>query len=212
MKRILIFYVHNFGWLWHNKRISLIIKELIDNFWYDVVLLNSWEKQNFLFSELRSVKIINLPEYRFDNYKVVWSYNKILNQRKIIYKKLLSLSINIESLIIEHYPFWRNFLDEEIKFLVQEYRKINNKWNVFSSIRDIVEVNSLNKENLNLFDRFLIHSDEKISNINTFFDSQVENKFIYTGYVVDRSLLDEKIKKDKYIVINLWWWDRKSVV
>lgn len=206
MKRILIFYVHNFGWLWHNKRISLIIKELIDNFWYDVVLLNSWEKQNFLFSELRSVKIINLPEYRFDNYKVVWSYNKILNQRKIIYKKLLSLSINIESLIIEHYPFWRNFLDEEIKFLVQEYRKINNKWNVFSSIRDIVEVNSLNKENLNLFDRFLIHSDEKISNINTFFDSQVENKFIYTGYVVDRSLLDEKIKKDKYIVINLWWW------
>lgn len=206
MKKTIIFYSHNFWWLGHNKRLSLIIRKLLLSFWekYNCLLLNSWEKQDFLFENINWLKIINLPKYEFENYILIWNHKKIKNLRKIVFQKLFALNIEIESLIVEHYPFWRNFLDEEIKYLIQEFRQYNKNWNVFSSVRDIFDLNSLNEKNLDLFDRILIHSDKKLFNYEKIFQEKICNKIIYTWYVVDYV---KKIKQSQqYILITLWGW------
>lgn len=205
MKKNIIFYCHNFWWLWHIKRISLIINEILNNFWdqYKVIFLNSWEKQDFLFSKIKNIKIINLPNYSFKDYLII-DWEKISLYRQSIFTKLFSIT-KVESLIIEHYPFWRNFLDLEIKNLISIYKKYNDRWKVFSSLRDILDLSSLNKQNLNLFDRFLIHSDEKIKTFDSFLlDKEIERKFVYTWFVVeDSKILD---KEDDIILISIWWW------
>lgn len=207
MKKLIIFYSHNFGWLGHNKRLSLIIREFLLNFWneYNCLLLNSWEEQNFLFNNIKWLKVINLPLYKFENYKLAWNYNRIEIARKVIFQKIFSSNLKIESLIIEHYPFWRNFLDNEIKFLISEFRKKHKFAKVLSSVRDVVDLKSINNNNLNLFDRFLIHSDEKVINYNDYFSEYINNKIIYTWYVVD-NLNYGIVKKENFIYINVWWW------
>ena len=91
----------------------------------------------------------------------------------------------MESLVIEHYPFGRNFLDAEIRFLISEFRKSNKRGSVLSSVRDIIDINSLNNENLNLFDRFLFHSDKALTHHEDELDKNILSKVIYTGYVTD---------------------------
>lgn len=208
MKKYIIFYSHNFWWLGHNKRLSLIIRELLSNFWdeYSCIFINSWEKQDFLFNGIKWLKIINLPVLDIKDWKII--KNNLNNKKLILRKQLLNKILNIwnsESLIIEHYPFWRNFLNDEIKFVINNFRKNNKYWSVFSSFRDIVDLGSLNKENINLFDRFLIHGDETITNYDNVFDDIIRNKFIYTWYVSEE-INFKKIKKDKIIYINIWWW------
>ncbi len=206
MKKTILFYVHNFGWLWHNKRISLIIKELLGNFPnYNAIILNSWKKQDYLFQKIEGLKIINLPNYEFDNYTLSWDFNRVKKLRMLIYKKLFSLSLDIESLVVEHYPFGRNFLDTEIHFLISEFRKFNSIWSVFSSVRDIIDINSLNKENLVLFDRFLFHSDRMLINYENEIDKNIQKKIIYTGYVTE-SIEIKMNKKINIIYVNIWWW------
>jgi predicted glycosyltransferase len=203
MKKNIIFYCHNFWWLWHTKRLSLIIKEILNNFWdfYNVIFLNSWKEQDFLLKDIKWLKVINLPTYHFDNYQII-NWKKQFLLRKIIFKKIFS-TLNVEKLIIEHYPFWRNFLDHEIKYLIWIYKKYNNRWIVFSSVRDIIDINSLNKENLNLFDRFLIHWDKNIINYDNSFDKNIKNNIIYTGYIVDN--IKNNYEQKDFILISIWW-------
>jgi hypothetical protein len=47
-------------------------------------------------------------------------------------------------------------------------------------LRDILDINSLNRNNLEYFDRFLVHSDEKISNLEEYNLEEIKNKIIYT--------------------------------
>lgn len=205
MKKNIVFYCHNFWWLWHTRRISLIIKEILKNFWdfYNVIFINSWTIQDFLFDGIQWVKIINLPNYDIINYKI-FNWKKILNFRINLYNKLFSIW-NIESLIVEHFPFWRNFLDNEIISLIKIYKQYNNRWNVFSSVRDIFEIDSINSKNLEFIDRFLIHSDKKIKNYNDCFNSTISKKIIYTWYVLDSEKI-QNLKMNDSIFITLWWW------
>ena len=73
--------------------------------------------------------------------------------RANIFKKLFSLG-NTQKLILEHFPFGRNFLLGEILWIISCYRKYNPNSYVFSSVRDIFDLKSLNKNNLKIFDRF----------------------------------------------------------
>lgn len=206
MKKTIIFYCHNFWWLWHNKRLSLIIKEIVNNFpYYDIVFLNSWENTDFLFEWFKNIKIINLPSFEIINSVLNYSHSnkKIWDLRKLLIKRILD-KYNSEKLIIEHFPFWRNFLQNELEFLINYYKKINKDWNIIASLRDILDINSLNKKNLEYFDRFLVHSDENISNLEKFNLQNIKNKIIYTWYVVEN--FDFPIKKTKNIIINIWWW------
>ncbi len=186
MKKSIVFYCHNFWWLGHTKRILLIIKEIVENFSdiYNVVFLNSWEKQDFLFKWMKWVKVMNLPNYEIKNYKII-DWKNVANYRKVVFNKLFSIW-SIEKLVIEHYPFGRNFLDDEIRFLIWIFKKYNDRWKVFSSVRDIFDLEALNERNLELFDRFLVHSDRKVINYDWVFFKEIENKFIYTGFVVDK--------------------------
>lgn len=205
VKKNIVIYCHNFWWLWHTRRISLIIKEILLNFWdyYNVIFLNSWKNQDFLFKNIQWIKIINMPNYIIENYKIISGENVSLSREKI-FKTLFSIW-NIEKLIIEHYPFWRNFLNDEIRDLIKIYRTFNNKWYIFSSVRDIFDINSINEQNLNLFDRYLIHWDTKILNYNNDFWYEIKKKIVYTWYVLDKNNLFDDIEED-YILINLWWW------
>lgn len=209
MKKTIIFYSHNFWWLGHNKRLSIIIRELLFNFWnnYNCILLNSWENQDFLFENIEWLRIINLPKYQFINNKKAWNYKKNIHLRKMIFQKLFSHKINFDSLIIEHFPFWRNFLYEELKYLIWVFRKYNSKWNIFSSVRDIFDIESINKENLALFDRFLIHWDKNITNYDKIFPWELKNKIIYTWFVAEDFIWNNNFEVGKKIIyINIWWW------
>ena len=64
--------------------------------------------------------------------------------------------------MVEHYPFGRNFLDAELRYLIDGFRRHNPKGSVFSSVRDIFDTGALDMRNIALFDRFLVHADEKI--------------------------------------------------
>lgn len=205
MKKNIVFYCHNFWWLWHTRRISLIVKEIINNFWdfYNVIFLNSWEIQDFLFNDIKEVKVINLPNYNFKEYQII-DWEKILKFRINLYKKLFSIW-NIESLIIEHFPFWRNFLNEEINFLVKTCKIYNKKSTIFSSVRDIFDIKSLNNRNLLLFDRFLIHWDKKKLKYSSEFDFNIRKKIIYTWYVLSENNKIESKEKD-YIYVSIWGW------
>lgn len=208
MKKTIIFYYHNFWWLGHWNRISLIIQNIITHFWgeYNIVVLNSWEKQDFLFIHNKNLKIINLPNYQINYYNIHENdFNKKIKIfRKTIFKKLLSIT-KIELLVVEHYPFWRNFLNDEIKYLVNEFKKFNDRGNVFSSVRDIFDINSIQKENLELFDRFLIHGYEKIINYEKYFSKEINRKIIYTWYVVNE-IEELKAEEKNHILVSIWWW------
>lgn len=204
MKKNIVFYCHNFWWLWHTRRLSLIISEIINNFWdyYNVIFLNSWIIQEFLFKNIKGVKIINLPNYKIVDYKIV-DWEKVFIYRKNIFERLFSIW-NIEKLIVEHYPFGRNFLNNEIRYLISCYKNYNKNWFVFSSVRDIFDLKALNNKNLDLFDRFLIHGDKNIINYKNIFPENIENKFIYTWYVIDK--LTPNRKNEDFILVSLWWW------
>lgn len=209
MKKNIIFYCHNFWWLWHTNRLLLIINNLINNFWgdYNLIFLNSWKKQDIIFKKINKLKIINLPEYEIENYKLIKNEKniKVSKYREYIFNKIFSLK-NIETLIIEHYPFWRNFLDDEIKKIIFLYKNNSKNWNIFSSVRDIFDINSLNRENLKLFDRFLVHTDKNLINYNDDFSFEIKNKIIYTWYVVNKNIKIKEINDENYILISLWWW------
>lgn len=192
--------------MWHNKRLSLIIREIENNFPdYKIIFLNSWENKDYLFEFSKNTKIINLPAFEFEKSNIISSKNnlKIQDLRKLFIKKIIE-KYDIEKIIIEHFPFWRNFLQEELEFLIKFYKKTNREGNIMASLRDILDIDSLNKKNLEYFDRFLIHSDENISNLEEFNLEEIKNKIIYTWYVVEKS--DIKSKKEENIIINIWWW------
>ncbi|MDD2870376.1 MAG: radical SAM protein [Candidatus Gracilibacteria bacterium] len=205
MKKNILFYYHNFGGLGHGNRISLIIGNIIKYFGdeYNIIVINSGEKQDFLFPNSKNLKIINLPNYKFENYKLTQNeYNKKIKiYRKNIFDKLLNIT-KIESLVIEHYPFGRNFLDDEFIYLIREYKKNNDRGNVFSSVRDVFDIDSIQEKNLELFDRFLIHSDEKIINYNDKFHKNISKKIIYTGFIVNDIFKDTK-SENNHILISI---------
>ncbi len=208
MKKTIIFFYHNFWWLGHGNRIALIIGNIIENFWYDynIIVINSWEKQDFLFQKSNNLKIINLPNYEIENYKILDNNHnyKIKIFRNQIFEKLFNIS-KIESLVIEHFPFWRNFLDEELTHFIHKFKEYNNNWNVFCSVRDVFDIESIQEKNLELFDRYLIHSDEKIINYNDKFHKNISRKIIYTWFVVNDKWKEIK-SENNHILISIWWW------
>jgi len=65
----------------------------------------------------------------------------------------------------------------------------------------VFDLKALNQGNLELFDRFLIHSDRKVINYDGVFSRDIENRFIYTGFVVDNN--EEDVSEDDSILVSL---------
>lgn len=207
-KKTILFYVHNFWWFGHNQRLSRIISELTHNFpEYSAILLNSGEKQDFLFEGIARLKIINLPRFDMEDYRIVANHENAKRQvfRKSVITKVLSIA-NLESIVIEHFPFGRNFLEEELYFLIGSYRSLHPAGNVFASVRDIVDTSALNDRNIAFFDRILVHSDERIISYRDKIDRATHQKFIYTGYITRPSITKTKDPRfDPVVLMNLWW-------
>ncbi len=207
MKTIVFFY-HNFGGFWHLSRIYNISLQLLENFWeeYKIIILNSGEKQ-VLNNTDPKIKIFHLPTYDFEEYhiKESSSNSKIYALREWVYQKLLSDN-NVDTFVVEHFPFGRNFLSSEIRGMIEYFKSTWDNKKVFSSLRDVIDMDDLDKNNLELFDRFLIHSDKNIINYDDIFPWDYKHKVFYTGVVVPK--IEESIEqtKDDYIVVSIWWW------
>lgn len=206
MKKIVIFYVHNFGWLGHNTRILRIAQKLVQNFWYTVIVLNSGEEQEFLFHGISWIKVIQLPRYEFDNYTITWNSESVFQLRMAIFQKLFSHGLDVESIVVEHFPFGRNFLSKELESFIRTFKHYYKDGNVFSSARDILELENIHKENLNLFDRFLIHSDKKIQFLEGKQIKDIQSRIVYTGYVVHENSIIKSPSRKNHIVLGIWWW------
>ena len=135
-KKILLYSQHLSG-TGHFIRMFEIACTLAEN--NDIYLINGGRfiprrKPKFPF------KIINIPPiFRFeDNLKSVNNYqiDKIMKERKNI---LLQLIENIKSdvIIIEHFPFSKWVLYDEIISIVEKAKKINYTLKIICSIRDI---------------------------------------------------------------------------
>lgn len=205
MKTIVFFY-HNFGGLGHLSRIYNIALEIVENFWdeYKILILSSGEKQSLSYMDSR-IKILHLPVYQFDGYTIsntLWN-KKVALLRQWIYKKLFS-TLTSPILVVEHFPFWRNFLTWEIKDMISQYRSIDATRRVFSSLRDIVDRAALQREHLELFDRILIHGDRTLHNYDDFFTPEENKKVFYTGYVIPKFEDTPVQQKEDYILVSLW--------
>lgn len=205
--KTVVFYYHHFWGLGHFSRIYNIALELVKNFWdeYKVVILNSWEKQYFW--ELHEwIKILHLPPYDLDAYEIIKTREnlKVYGTRQWIYKKLF-LDKSIQIITIEHFPFWRNFLNREIHEMISSFRSIDMTRRVFCSLRDVLDISALQLKNLKLFDRFLIHSDENIFNYTNVISPEFDKNAFYTWVVIAKPQWWIS-QKTWHIVVSIWGW------
>lgn len=204
--KTLLYFVHTHGWLGHTKRISNIISRLNKDFpWvYRHIVLISWNYQERWFFLDPSIRCIFLPSYQSVDISYIdfaQKKNNLLQKlRKNIYHNLVQIS-GYAGLIVEHFPFWRFQIKDEILFLIQVFREKNPHSFVFSSVREIFPQEDISKHFFALFDKILIHWPIKGKEEN--FSEEEKKKIIYTWYIIPPL---EKSKQEKHILISLWWW------
>ena len=204
--KTLLYFVHTHWWLGHLKRISNIISQINRDFsWvYKHIVLISWEYQERWFFSDTSIRCIFLPCYQVSDISSIdFSIEKNQNVQKLrkkVYYDLLKIR-SFSSLIVEHFPFWRFQMREEIIFLIQLFRKKNPESSVFSSVRDIFDYQDISEQYIFLFDRIFIHWSEEETSLH--WSEEEKKKFIFTGYVLPQLT---KSETNNHILISLWWW------
>ncbi|MEO2036111.1 MAG: glycosyltransferase [Planctomycetaceae bacterium] len=126
------------------------------------------------------------------------SLNQVFADRRIMIEKLLR-EIQPEVLIIEHFPFSKWLLREELMNAIQVARETNAQVQVISSVRDYpagheVAVSSSRFRNevvptLNQhFDRLLVHADPRVVTLESQFPwtREIDVPIHYTGYVAEK--------------------------
>lgn len=140
-----------------------------------------------------------------EDYRIVVNHENAKRRvfRKSVIAKVLSIA-NLESIVIEHFPFGRNFLEEELRFLIGSYRSLHPTGNVFASVRDIVDISALNDRNIAFFDRILVHSDERVVSYGDRIDGAMHRKFVYTGYITEPPAAEtEDPRSGPVVLVNL---------
>jgi predicted glycosyltransferase len=127
-------------------------------------------------------------------------------------------NISPDAIVVEHYPFSKWGLADEILPMLNAARKANQNVKIFCSVRDIPLQTSheiCNEENyvkevLNRlhaqFDTLLIHADRRISNLGQFFSAsnKIKIPITHTGIVTEPLRLNSNNKtKNKYIVASM---------
>lgn len=210
MKTIL-FFCHNFGWLWHLSRTFNIAWQLAWNFWeeYRVIVLNSWEKQDII-QRNEKIKVLDIPKYDIKNFILEKSpqNEKIFQLRRALYIKIFK-KYEVDTIVVEHFPFWRNFLTDDIWEFIHNFRLLYSWGKVFCSVRDIFDVEILDRKNLSLFDRVLIHGEREVKDYDFFFTEEEQKKIFYTWYVASAvsTKKDQNLVQKNHIVVSIWWWN-----
>lgn len=207
MKKILV-YLHSTYWIWHSKRISLIVWNLVKNyeFWVDVLM--SWLDHRFLFENFRNVSVFLLPKLEYQNFYLV--ENSLNSKKSFLRKQIIKKLIQKNDyclLLIEYFPFWRLYLRDEIVPMFDCLKNKNDEIKIFTSLRDIFDINILSRQDLKYINKILIHWDKKIKNYDDDFKKLWIKNYEYTWFVVDNiSINIENSKKVNIITINIWYW------
>lgn len=181
--------------------------------YFDVYFLNGGEAvKNFDINV--SIKFIQLPAIykKEDNLGLSSVSDKITLSECFELRNQIILDtiqkIKPDVVITEHFPFGFLFEKEATK-LIDYAKKVNSKAKIVCSVRDVIEsskggfndqrtVNILNE----LYDLLLIHGDEKLISVASSFPlaTNIKTQIAYTGYVIDRGLINNKIRSKNILV------------
>lgn len=160
-----------------------------------------------------SIQLIQLPPLirPFEKGPLIDPYGKkpleaILNERRAV---IQNLKTTYEFLIIEHFPFGRHCLMEEIQTLIEKVKRLNHKCLIISSFRGEKEIHQKSlfwiKELIaNHFDKILVHIDPEMISPETLLNSfpESKSKFAFTGFVTDPHFILEKKPRLKQILVS----------
>ncbi|MDP2905022.1 MAG: radical SAM protein [Candidatus Omnitrophota bacterium] len=203
-----LFYYHHFGGLGHGSRIRALCRALKQEFpVYRLYVINSGKPQPELGIN-RYAKVFNLPPFtaRSGLFRGLHAESGVLptfHRRRALLGRILKACAP-ELVIIEHFPFGRNALEEEIIFLLKELRMARIP--AYAAVRDIVcrDVSSRElKKRLFWFKAFFCHADKKMGFIHPFGHlAELERKIILTGRVMDVQRPDTASEKRRLGIIK----------
>ena len=176
-KRI-VFYYHHFGGYGHGMRIFSICKALQLTGKFEILVINSGARQPEIGLD-RYAKVLNLPpvvaaQSLFTGLDSRGDIHVTLAQRQVILKKIAE-KFHPEITIIEHFPFGRMSLEQEILGFIHELKKKDCK--VYASVRDLI-LSAGKEEYFRQFNAIFIHEDQNFER-----SSQVPSNGMFTGRV-----------------------------
>ncbi|MCK5082781.1 MAG: radical SAM protein [Candidatus Omnitrophica bacterium] len=177
MKKI-IFYYHHFGGYGHGMRIYSICKALQSIGKYKIWVINSGTEQPELGID-RYAKVFNLPpviaaESLFEGLNSGTDIHKTLAQRQMLLKKIAA-KFGPDLAVIEHFPFGRMGLENEILGFIGELKRKDCK--VYSSVRDLILTKG-KQEHFGQFKGIFIHEDPHFNH-----SSDAPGNSVFTGRV-----------------------------
>ncbi len=135
---------------------------------------------------------------------------EVFGQRRFVLDRLLG-ELSPDLLLIEHFPFSKWVLRDELTAAIKAAKSANSRVKVVSSVRDYPaghEASTASAEFRNevvptlnaMFDLLLVHSDPRVVRLETLFPwmSQVAIPVHYTGYVSEKLADPEKGSGPQY--------------
>ncbi|MEW5895037.1 MAG: radical SAM protein [Candidatus Omnitrophota bacterium] len=177
-RRKILFYYHHFGGYGHGMRIFSICKALEKIGKFKILVVNSGVPQPELGID-RYAKVYNLPaltaaDELFKGLSANEDIEKAMSKRKALLKTIAE-KFAPDVAVIEHFPFGRMSLKDEIVGFIQRLK--DKKCSVYSSVRDLI-LSTGRKEYFDLFNAILIHDDHELGSC----DNQPPNS-LFTGRV-----------------------------
>jgi predicted glycosyltransferase len=198
----IFFYVQHLQGVGHIKRASLLAKAWVDAGLEVTVASGGEAVAQFGFAGATLIQItpIKASDNSFSDLADAQGREIDEDFKQKRHQQLLTAfqQCQPDVLIIENYPFGRRQLRWELKPLLELAHQQSPKPIIASSIRDILQVRSAQREQEsvdlveNYFDTVLVHGDKHFIPLDDSVPSisRVAEKLFYTGYVIEPSQLE----------------------
>lgn len=157
--------------------------------------------------------LLQLPSLGLDNpYDENSEFdNALAIKQKERQKVIETISTPYDFLITEIFPFSKWRFKEEIEKLILQLKKNNPKCVIACSLRDSFPKHNLEHENAvvefihKYYDVVFVHSDLLVYKLQESFElsEKIQDKLIYTGFIVRENMTSKMKKRKKRIVISL---------
>jgi predicted glycosyltransferase len=204
-----LFYVQHLLGIGHVKRAATLARAMTAK-GLEVTVVSGGDNVPIL--DTTGMTFVQLPSVRANDRNFEGLVNSIGNPVDVVLKekrKQLLLDIFFDTcphiLMIELYPFGRRQLEFELIPLLEAAKNMTSSPRIICSVRDIlVEKNKLNRDiemvdkAKQYFDDILVHGDPNLIAFDRTFRQvkKIKNMLHYTGYVVDKSLIEAANDKD----------------
>lgn len=214
MKKLLFYCQHILG-MGHLVRSMEIVRGLMSDF--QVCFINGGQ----IIKEFEipdGIEVINLPAIKTDSefkqLKPVDESLSLAEVQEFRKNKLLQVADEFQPdvLVVELFPFGRGKFSFELIPFLEKLQDSKKPVKIVSSLRDIV-VTKTNQEKYEnkvcrlmnqYFDMLLIHGDSKFITLNESFSrvKDIQSQTEYTGYVVQKPLLEPDLTKEDRAVLE----------